>query len=117
MKLITKAQMQKLTKNWNKDNLGEQKPVVKMFTPDAAATWLFVAASLQEEDNDIILYGIADVGLGFVEWGYVSFTELTSIRGKLGLPVERDRYTTFDKTMNEYYAAAYTGAGRPRLEV
>ena len=105
-KLITKAQMTKLLKNWEVKDCGTLKPVLKLFTPDASATWLVVAAVEIEEDDDFWLFGLADLGLGFVEWGDTSLNEIKSIRGRLNLPVERDRYATFTKTMNEYYNEA-----------
>jgi Protein of unknown function (DUF2958) len=40
------------------------------------------------------------LGFGYPELGYVSLAELTAIRGKLGLPVERDLHFTADKTIS-----------------
>jgi hypothetical protein len=40
--------------------------------------------------------------LGFVEFGYVSVTELASVRGPLGLPVERDLHFVGDKPLSAY---------------
>jgi hypothetical protein len=34
--------------------------------------------------------------------GYVSLTELRTVRGKLGLPVERDEHFDADKTISAY---------------
>jgi len=62
-------------------------PVVKLFMPDGQATWL-----LSELDDDDIAFGLCDLGLGFPELGAVSLGELANLRGRLGLPVERDRY-------------------------
>ena len=64
-------------------------PVVKLFTPDASATWLLTELN---PDNPDLAFGLCDLGLGSPELGYVSLTELASIRGRLGLPVERDRW-------------------------
>lgn len=64
-------------------------PVVKLFTPDASATWLLTEIS---PDNPDLAFGLCDLGLGSPELGYVSLTELASLRGRLGLPVERDRW-------------------------
>jgi hypothetical protein len=33
---------------------------------------------------------------------YVSLTELTAVRGELGLPVERDRHFVSNKTISAY---------------
>lgn len=61
---------------------------LKLFTPDGAATWHIVAADLE----DGMLFGLCDLGLGFPELGYVNLEELTQVRGRLGLPVERDKF-------------------------
>lgn len=61
-------------------------PVVKLFTPDAQATWL-----LSEFDPcEGLFFGLCDLGLGFPELGYVAQVELQELRGPLGLRVERD---------------------------
>lgn len=62
-------------------------PVVKLFTPDAGATWLL--SEIDPEDHDIA-FGLCDLGLGFPELGCVSLSELAQVRGLLGLPIEQD---------------------------
>ena len=62
-------------------------PVVKLFTPDANATWL-----LTELDEEDVAFGLCDLGLGSPELGYVSISEIASARGPMGLPVERDEH-------------------------
>lgn len=74
-------------------------PVVKLFTPDAGCTWLLT--ELDPEDPDIA-FGLCDLGMGCPELGPVSLSELESVRGRLGLPVERDRYFTATKTLSAY---------------
>ncbi|WP_430699087.1 DUF2958 domain-containing protein [Mesorhizobium dulcispinae] len=44
--------------------------------------------------------------LAFPEIGSVSLTELTSVRGRLGLPIERDRHFRAGKTLSEYATIA-----------
>lgn len=83
-------------------------PVVKLFTPDAGASWLLTEI---DPDNTDIAFGLCDLGLGCPELGYVSLTELGAVRGGLGLPVELDRYFRADKPMSAYAAAA-RAAGR-----
>jgi len=102
MKLLTKAIEIKLRKNsevnQNADGKTQDfKPVVKMFTPDGAGTWLFT-----ELDSDDILFGLCDLGMGMPELGYVSLAELRSVRGNLGLPIERDKWFKADKMLSEY---------------
>jgi hypothetical protein len=74
-------------------------PVVMLFTPDAGCVWLL--ASLDPADPDIG-YGLCDLGIGYPELGTVSLAELASVRGKLGLPVQRHASFVADKTINEY---------------
>jgi hypothetical protein len=72
------------------------KPVVKLFTPDAQCTWLLT------ELDDGLLFGLCDLGLGCPELGYLSLSELSSVRGKLGHPVERDRHFVASKAISAY---------------
>ena len=75
------------------------KPVVKLFTPDAACTWLLSEADPEDPD---IAFGLCDLGMDCPELGSVRISELAQIRGRLGLPVERDLYFRADKTLLEY---------------
>jgi len=103
MKLITKAQMDELRKAGVAMGIDEDgpmpKPVVKLFTPDANATWLL--AWLEEEDEDVA-FGLCDLGMGCPEMGTVRLSELAALRGPMGLPVERDMYFTPEKSLLEY---------------
>ena len=101
-RLFTDSQYQRLLSNgevaqekWD----FQPKPFVKLFTPDGAATWLL--SDIYPGDTDIA-FGLCDLGLGEPELGYVSLTELSCLRGKLGLPVERDRHFKPAKTLVEY---------------
>ena len=85
-------------------------PVVKLFTPDAGCTWLLT--EIDPEDTDIA-FGLCDLGMGFPELGSVSLTELASVRGGLGLPVERDLYFEAKKPLSAYAAEA-SSAGHIR---
>ena len=62
-------------------------PVVKLFTPDAGATWL-----LTEIDPDAPerAFGLADLGMGFPELGTVSLVGLCAVRGMMNLPIQQD---------------------------
>jgi hypothetical protein len=86
----------------------DHKPVVKLFTPDAAATWLLTECDIDEPDR---LFGLCDLGLGFPELGFVSLAEIIEVRGSLGLPVERDNSFIPDKPLSEYVTQA-RAAGR-----
>lgn len=58
---------------------------VKFFTPDSSWTWYAT-----EFDGVDIFFGLVD-GLD-KELGYFSLSELESVRGPLGLKIERDLY-------------------------
>ena len=62
-------------------------PVVKLFTPDADYTWLLSEIDPEHQD---LCFGLCDLGMGCPEMGSVSLAEIGALRGKLGLPVERD---------------------------
>lgn len=82
-------------------------PVVKLFTPDAACTWLLT--ELDPEDPDIA-FGLCDLGMGCPELGSVSISELESVRGRLGLPVERDLHFVAKYAISTYARAAWNAS-------
>jgi hypothetical protein len=84
-------------------------PVVKLFTPDAGATWLITEAC--PEGEDVRLFGLCDLGMGCPELGYLMLSEIEDVRGKLGLPVERDLYFKAEHRLSTYAKLA-RDAGR-----
>tara|TARA_Y100000310_G_scaffold323819_1_gene384764 strand:+ start:46 stop:375 length:330 start_codon:yes stop_codon:yes gene_type:complete len=106
MKLITKEVERKLARNATISPAGRE-PVVKFFDPSGAATWLI---SEIDDDGDT-MFGLADLGMGYPELGYVSLAELKSVKGSFGLGIERDLYFSPDKTLDAYADAARV-AGR-----
>lgn len=103
--LLTRAHRARLTANAARRG-DDHRPVVKLFTPDANATWL-----LTELDADGIAFGLCDLGHGFPELGTVQLAELETVRGPCGLPVERDRHWRAKAPVSAYADAART-AGR-----
>ena len=63
-------------------------PVVKLFNPVGAATWL---ASELDEDGDT-LFGLADLGFGCPELGSFSLREIAAVHLPYGLTIERDEH-------------------------
>ncbi len=113
--LMTKAQRRQLEKNGiaqrqaqERDTFIDFQPVIKLFTPDAGATWLL--SEVYPDDPDIA-FGLCDLGVGFPELGDVSLTELAAVRGPFGLSVERDRGFLATKTLSAYAREAHQ-AGR-----
>jgi hypothetical protein len=78
-------------------------PVVKLFTPDAHATWLL--AALDPADGDTA-WGLCDVGIGMPELGTVRLSDLLAIVGPLNQPILRDRYFQPTRTLSEYMRLA-----------
>lgn len=68
------------------DDRFDPVPVVKLFNPVGAATWL---ASELDQDGDT-LFGLADLGFGCPELGSFSLSEIASVRLPFGLTIERD---------------------------
>ncbi|MDF0522839.1 DUF2958 domain-containing protein [Bradyrhizobium yuanmingense] len=103
MKLLTEQQRRELLANGaanaGKERTTDFRPVVKLFTPWGAATWLLTELDPENED---IAFGLCDLGMGSPELGSVSLSEITSLRGPMGLRVERDLYFTADKTLSAY---------------
>lgn len=74
-------------------------PIVKLFTPDAGATWLL--AWVEPDDPDIA-FGLCDLGMGCPELGSVRLSEIAAVRGALRLPVERDLFFEAAKPLSRY---------------
>ena len=74
-------------------------PVVKLFYPLSAATWLLT--ELDPDDPDLA-FGLCDLGMGAPELGYVRLSELKGIRGMGGTGIERDEYFTPKKGLSAY---------------
>lgn len=115
MKLLTKSIYENLLRNGRvRAALAEEGkteadfiPVVKLFTPDAQCTWLLTELDPIEPD---IAFGLCDLGMSYPELGSVRISELESVRGKLGLPVERDRFFAPTHTLSVYARAAWNAA-------
>lgn len=105
-KLITDEQRAQLLANGRQslehDNF-DPTPVVKLFTPDAGATWLLTEMDPDHHDH---VFGLCDLGLGHAELGWVSLAEIADVRGRLGLRVERDLYFTPQKRLSAYASEA-----------
>jgi hypothetical protein len=53
-----------------------------------------------------LAFGLCDFGMGEPELGYVALAELAAVRGKLSLPVERNRHFIANKTISAYAVEA-----------
>lgn len=93
MKLLTKALEKKLPKLYATDDLPmeETMAIIKYFTPDSNLTWYVVEGEYDADLKTWRLFGVT-TGLDDPEIGYFTLRQLEEVRGKLGLPVERDLY-------------------------
>ena len=102
MKLLTKEILKKLPQLGSTSELSTKdiKVMLKLFTPDAYCAWY-----ITEYDGDDLFFGFASFGDdSLAELGYMSKSELESVRGSIGLPIERDKFwddnTTLEQVMN-----------------
>lgn len=93
----------RLLANGAADHETDHVPVVKLFNPCGAATWIITELMA---DGDT-LFGLADLGFGCPELGYASLAEIESVEGPLGLGIERD--LTFAP---RFPLSVYAGAAR-----
>lgn len=80
-------------------NTTNTKPVLKLFNPCGAATWLISERDPEDPDS---LFGLCDLGFGCPEMGRVSLAEVEAIRLQFGLRIERDIHFKADKTLVQY---------------
>ena len=102
MLLLTQDQRARLIANGN--SRGDHAPVVKLFSPVSAATWLF---SELDEDGDS-LFGLCDLGFGCPELGSASLAEIAAVTLPLGLSIERDLHFEGRFPLTIYADAART---------
>ena len=103
MKLITKEIERRLEKHplYSTGGLGfDSEVIVKFFAPVSAATWLVTEAQ-RTEDGDWLFFGYHCLHLGEWEWGYVTLSDLQSVRLPFGLSVERDMHISKHATVRE----------------
>ena len=90
MELITPEQRETMLANGRRYQTHpdfDATPLVKLFTPWAACTWLLTDL---DPDDDDIAGGLCDLGFGEAELGSVRISEIASLRGPGGLRAERD---------------------------
>lgn len=77
-------------------------PVVKLFSPVGAATWL--ATEIASDDDT--LFGLADLGFGCPELGYFSLAEIAAVRLPFALRIERDVLFESDQPLSRWTTLA-----------
>jgi len=109
MKLYTTPQYQKLVKNGSPKNRDQDHfPVIKLFLPGRNCTWLISELDPQQPN---VAFGLCDLGIGFPELGYVDLQEITAVKNRFGLSVERDlcfdpkyRLSVYERAARHYEA-------------
>ena len=100
MKLLTNAQFEKLTRNWEKHKKAwndehptsiNHKVVVKLFNPTGIGTWWLT----ELDPINQIAFGVAE--LHEREMGHIDLKELMEYKGQFGLGIERDKYFPSNK--------------------
>lgn len=86
---------------------GDHAPVIKLFNPVGAATWLF---SELDEDGDT-LFGLCDLGFGCPELDSASLAEIASVTVSFGLKIERDLHFAATLPLSVYADAARQHGG------
>ncbi len=98
MKLMTKEIETMLPGIGETDNLPKEQTKVplKIFDPCGRGTWF-----VTEFDGRDLMYGycVSPLGPDCDELGYMSFTELSSVKNRLGLGLERDLHWSSDNTL------------------
>jgi len=85
-------------------------PVVRLFTPDAHATWLL--AALDPADGDTA-WGLIDVGIGMPALGTIKLSDLAGIVGPQQRPVLRDLHFHASRPLSEYVRLAQLDGSIP----
>ena len=84
MKLLTKEITKRLPPLYSQEDKGQKAiAYVKFFTPDSSWTWYAT-----EFDGKDLFFGLVDGHEK--EFGYFSLSELQTVRGPMGLAIERD---------------------------
>ena len=85
MQLLTKPLRKKIPPLYATEQIPDPTVWCKFFYPDFSWDWYVI-----EFDGQDLFFGYTDGD--FAELGYFRLSELISNRGKLGCPIERDRF-------------------------
>jgi len=84
MRLLTKALEKRFAEIGSQENVEDPVIVAKFFNPAGAGTWY----ATEYDTERRLFFGYAEIFEG--EWGYFSLDELESVKGPLGIGIERD---------------------------
>ena len=110
MKLLTKEIRKELPPLYAQDGKGGRAVAyVKFFTPSSSFTWWITEGSPIMNDGvevDFQFFGLVEGHCR--ELGYVNLSELQSVKGPMGLGIERDLYWQ-PKTLEEIAPEMFKG--------
>ena len=90
MKLLTKKLEKRFLAVGSQEKIDDPIVIAKFFNPTGGQTWL----ATEYNAKDKIFFGYVSLFNDYNnEWGSFSLTELESVKGNLGLGIERDLYT------------------------
>lgn len=113
-KLLTKDIRKKLPSLLSQDGRGGKAVAhVKFFTPDANWTWWATEGEpiKDEKGNEVVFHFFGLVEGHCKELGHFSLRELESVRGPMGLPIERDLHWQ-PKTLGEIAPEMFQCTGK-----
>jgi len=114
MKLLTAEIRKKLPPLYTQETKGGKAVAhVKYFTPDSNWTWWVTEGSpvTDESGKEVDFHFFGLVEGHEKELGYVALSELESVRGPLGLPLERDLHWQ-PKTLEEIAPELFRSSGK-----
>ncbi len=91
MKLLTPQLLASLPPLYAQENVPDPVVYAKFFMPDMPdSNWTWYVTEGEADEDDFRFFGYVR-GME-EEWGYFVLSELESVRGPLGLEIERDLY-------------------------
>ena len=117
MELLPKEIEMVIPKLYTQEQVDDPIVYLKFFDPSGSWTW-FATEGERQSDGDFLFFGRVD---GFEsEFGYFSLRELESVRGRLGLGIERDLNQPFSSIPSDdrVVSSAFSdlGAGGRRFD-
>ena len=88
MKLITEELRKQLPPLYSQENELDPMVICKFFTPGSSFTWFII----EFDGEDLLFCKVYSHLCPDGELGYSSLSEIESVRGALGLGIERDLY-------------------------
>lgn len=94
MELMTKEIAEILPKLYSQEDIDDPICSLKYFTPDSSFSWFIFEGEKQVDGDWLFFSKVVSSLCPEGELGYVRLSELQSVKGPLGLGIERDLYWT-----------------------